>query len=67
MPPGVRPQVLNNAFQEAANQARQKLPELTSNQKVRSASFNWLSDWIRDFLSDIPEYTRMEINMLIDS
>jgi hypothetical protein len=40
MPPGVRPQVLNNAFQEAANQARQKLPELTSNQKVRSISFN---------------------------
>jgi hypothetical protein len=40
MPPGVRPQVLNSAFQEAANQARQKLPELTSNQKVRSISFN---------------------------
>lgn len=34
MPPRVRPQVLNDAFQSAANEARQKLPELTSNQKV---------------------------------
>ena len=34
MPPGVRPQVLNDAFQAAANEARQKLPNLTANQEV---------------------------------
>lgn len=32
----VRPQVLNDVFQAAADQARQKLPELTHNQKVRT-------------------------------
>ncbi len=34
MPPGLRPQNLNDIFQAAAAQTRQKLPELTSNQKV---------------------------------
>lgn len=34
MPPGLRPQNLNDIFQAAATQTRQKLPELTSNQKV---------------------------------
>ena len=33
MPP-IRPQVLNDAFQAAADQARQKLPKLTHNQEV---------------------------------
>ena len=33
MPP-VRPQVLNDVFQQAADQARQKLPNLTHNQQV---------------------------------
>jgi hypothetical protein len=36
MPPGLRPQNLNDIFQAAAAQTRQKLPELTSNQKVGS-------------------------------
>lgn len=31
----IRPQNLNDIFQAAANQARQKLPELSHNQKVR--------------------------------
>mmetsp|Transcript_23184 Transcript_23184/g.54983 ORF Transcript_23184/g.54983 Transcript_23184/m.54983 type:complete len:90 (-) Transcript_23184:554-823(-) len=35
MPPGFRPQVLNDAFLAAANQARKKTPELTHKQKVR--------------------------------
>jgi hypothetical protein len=35
MPP-IRPQVLNDVFQQAADQARQKLPNLTQNQQVRS-------------------------------
>jgi hypothetical protein len=30
----IRPQTLNNVFQQAANQARQKSPELSHNQKV---------------------------------
>mmetsp|Transcript_23188 Transcript_23188/g.54988 ORF Transcript_23188/g.54988 Transcript_23188/m.54988 type:complete len:161 (-) Transcript_23188:104-586(-) len=34
MPPGFRPQVLNDAFLAAANQARKKTPELTHKQKV---------------------------------
>jgi hypothetical protein len=33
MPP-VRPQVLNDIFQQAADKARQKLPDLTHNQQV---------------------------------
>ena len=32
----IRPQNLNDIFQAAANQAKQKLPELTHNQKVRA-------------------------------
>jgi hypothetical protein len=36
MPPIIRPQVLNNVFQQAANQAKAKLPELTHNQQVRN-------------------------------
>jgi hypothetical protein len=35
MPAGIRPQNLNDIFLEAAKQARQKLPELSHNQKVR--------------------------------
>jgi malonyl CoA-acyl carrier protein transacylase len=35
MPPGIRPQNLNDAFLAAARQARQKLPELSHNHKVR--------------------------------
>lgn len=31
----IRPQNLNDVFLAAANQAKQKLPELTHNQKVR--------------------------------
>ena len=38
MPPGFRPQVLNDAFLAAATQARKKTPELTHKQKVRFAS-----------------------------
>ena len=37
MPPGFRPQVLNDAFLAAATQARKKTPELTHKQKVRFA------------------------------
>lgn len=37
MPP--RPKVLNDVFQQAADQARQKLPQLTQNQQVRE--FDW--------------------------
>lgn len=37
MPP--RPQVLNDVFQQAAQQARQKLPNLTHNQQVRKRVF----------------------------
>ena len=33
--PIVRPQNLNSAFQMASDQAKQRLPELTHNQKVR--------------------------------
>jgi hypothetical protein len=36
MPPGFRPQNLNDAFLAAANQARQKAPSLTHNQEVGS-------------------------------
>jgi hypothetical protein len=39
MPP-VRPQVLNDVFQQAADQARQKLPNLTQNQQVRISMFD---------------------------
>jgi hypothetical protein len=35
MVPGIRPQNLNDIFQAAAKQARQRLPDLTHNQKVR--------------------------------
>ena len=35
----IRPQNLNDVFQAAANQAKQKLPELTHNQKVRTRRF----------------------------
>lgn len=38
--PAVRPQTLNNVFQQAADQARQKLPELTHNQKVGGRNKN---------------------------
>jgi hypothetical protein len=38
MPPGFRPQNLNDVFFEAAKQARQKPEQLTHNQKVRSDS-----------------------------
>lgn len=37
MPPKPRPQVLNDAFLSAANQFKQKLPELSSNQKVSNS------------------------------
>jgi hypothetical protein len=36
MVPGIRPQNLNDTFLAAARQARQKLPELAHNQKVRA-------------------------------
>jgi hypothetical protein len=32
--PAIRPQTLNDVFQQAANQARQKLPELSHNHQV---------------------------------
>jgi hypothetical protein len=37
--PVVRPQNLNDVFLQAANAAKQKLPELTHNQKVRPRRF----------------------------
>jgi len=42
MPAGIRPQNLNDVFQAAAQQTRQKLPELTHNQQVRSISSLWV-------------------------
>mmetsp|Transcript_13156 Transcript_13156/g.15826 ORF Transcript_13156/g.15826 Transcript_13156/m.15826 type:complete len:163 (+) Transcript_13156:62-550(+) len=50
MPP-IRPQVLNEAFQKAANETRQKLPQLTSNQEVARLyrhSLKTLSSWAVD-------------------
>jgi hypothetical protein len=38
--PTIRPKVLNDVFQAAADQARQKLPTLTHNQQVRNSQWN---------------------------
>lgn len=49
MPP--RPQVLNDVFQQAADQARQKLPQLTQNQQVARLyrdSLKLLNSWAID-------------------
>mmetsp|Transcript_2056 Transcript_2056/g.4661 ORF Transcript_2056/g.4661 Transcript_2056/m.4661 type:complete len:83 (+) Transcript_2056:67-315(+) len=49
MPP--RPQVLNDVFQQAADQARQKLPQLTQNQQVTRLyrnSLKVLNSWAID-------------------
>jgi hypothetical protein len=37
--PVIRPQTLNDVFLEAANQARQKVPELSHNQQVCHCRF----------------------------
>ncbi|KAG7368458.1 hypothetical protein IV203_031201 [Nitzschia inconspicua] len=55
--PAIRPQTLNDVFQQAANQARQKLPELTHNQQVARLyrkSLKVLSSWAidRDIFND---------------
>lgn len=42
MPPGFRPQNLNDVFLAAANQARQKPEQLTHNQKVRHGCMSML-------------------------
>mmetsp|Transcript_34460 Transcript_34460/g.96199 ORF Transcript_34460/g.96199 Transcript_34460/m.96199 type:complete len:163 (+) Transcript_34460:88-576(+) len=55
--PLVRPKVLNDVFQQAADQARQKLPALTDNQQVARLYRNGLkvlSSWAidRDIFND---------------
>lgn len=49
--PLVRPQVLNDVFQQAADQARQRMPDLTHNQQVARLyrkSLKLLSSWVID-------------------
>ena len=50
MPPGIRPQNLNDVFQAAAKQARQKLPELSHNQKVGENDGRFLVFSVSQFL-----------------
>jgi hypothetical protein len=51
--PLVRPQVLNDAFQAAADQARQKLPKLTQNQEVGSHAVFTSIGMMREFLKPL--------------
>ena len=65
----IRPQNMNDIFQAAAIQAKQKLPELTHNQKVGSAFLHlnplWYSKYeLRTWLKIFSQVARLYRNCL---
>lgn len=65
----IRPQNMNDIFQAAAIQAKQKLPELTHNQKVGSAFLHlnplWYSKYeLRTWLKIFSQVARLYRNSL---